>query len=76
MATFSLQQLKSGVYAISVVYDRDGNGELNTGLMGIPTELVGFSNNARGLFGPPSFNKAKVKLVESGMLEIKLKKAK
>jgi uncharacterized protein (DUF2141 family) len=31
------------------------NGKLDTNRLGIPTEGYGFSNNARNLFGPPSF---------------------
>ena len=73
---FHVNNLARGSYAISVVYDEDGNGELNTGLFGIPAELVGFSNNVRGIFGPPSFNKAKIQITESQELEIRLNKAK
>ena len=51
---FHLKNLSAGTYAISVVYDKDSNGKLNTGFLGIPVELVGFSNNAKGMFGPPS----------------------
>jgi len=31
------------------------NGKLDANLLGIPTEGYGFSNDARALFGPPSF---------------------
>ena len=47
-----------GTYAIAVVHDRDGNGKLNTNLLGMPREKYGFSNDARGTFGPPSFEDA------------------
>ena len=33
----------------------NGNQELDRNLIGIPTEPFGFSRNARGSFGPPSF---------------------
>ncbi|MDH3210362.1 MAG: DUF2141 domain-containing protein [Burkholderiaceae bacterium] len=71
-----LDKLKPGTYAVSVYYDQDGNGKLNTGLFGIPTELVGFSNNAEGLFGPPSFEKAAFSVSTTQTIEITLGKAK
>ena len=47
-----------GRYGIRLFHDVDGNGELNTNIMGIPTEPYGFSNNAPPRFGPPSFKAA------------------
>lgn len=44
--------LDIGNYAVSVFYDLDNDGELDTGFMRIPKEPIGFSNNARGRFGP------------------------
>lgn len=70
------EQLTAGTYAVSVIYDEDKNGELNTGLLGIPSELVGMSNNAKGLFGPPSFEKTSFSLTQSQTIEIVLGKAK
>ena len=74
--SFKLELLKTGTYAISVYYDEDSDGELKTGFLGIPKELVGFSNNARGTLGPPSFEKASFKLSESQTIEITFGKAK
>ena len=34
----------------------NGNEKLDTNLVGIPSEPYGFSRNARGRFGPPSFD--------------------
>ncbi len=45
----------AGDYAIRFFHDVDGDGELDTNLMGIPSEPFGFSNNARGNFGPASW---------------------
>lgn len=47
-----------GTYALSVHHDADGDGRVDTGLFGIPTEGLGASNDARGSFGPPSFRDA------------------
>lgn len=48
--------LKAGTYAIRYFHDENENGELDTGTFGIPTEGYGFSNDARGFMGPPSFD--------------------
>lgn len=53
---FSITDLPVGDYSVSAVYDEDLNGKLNTGFMGIPSELVGFSNNVKSFFGPPSYS--------------------
>ena len=45
-------------FAIAAYHDENGDGELNRNRLGIPTERYGFSNNARGLTGPPSFQEA------------------
>lgn len=45
--------LPAGKYAIASFHDANNNRELDTNMMGIPNEKYGFSNNARGMFGPP-----------------------
>ena len=74
-AVFQVNELKPGTYAVSVYHDADNNGELNTGLFGVPTELVGFSNQARSLFGPPPFKKASFQLSDDNEIQIRLGKA-
>jgi uncharacterized protein (DUF2141 family) len=56
----SFNNLKPGIYAVSVIHDENENGELDSNFMGIPKEGFGFGNNAMGSFGPPSFDEAKV----------------
>ena len=51
-------ELPEGRYAIGVFHDANRNNRLDTGLFGIPKEQFGFSNNAKGRFGPPSFEAA------------------
>lgn len=53
-----LADLPSGHYGVMVFQDLDGNRDLNTNLIGIPTEPYGFSNNPR-VMGPPSFSDIK-----------------
>lgn len=52
------KHLPFGNYAIAVYHDQNKNGELDTNLLGIPKEAYGFSNNARGKFGPASWKDA------------------
>lgn len=59
---FNFENLPYGDYAISVHHDEDNNGKVNSNLLGIPNEGLGASNDAKGFFGPPSFDKAKVSL--------------
>ena len=73
---FRVDDLEPGTYAVSIVYDEDSNGKLNTGIFGIPTEPVGVSNNAKGKFGPPSYKDAAFELSDSSTIRITLGKAK
>jgi uncharacterized protein (DUF2141 family) len=66
--------LAPGQYAATAFHDLDSNGKLNANLMGLPTEPYGFSNNARGNFGPPAFKDAAVKVGEQDLtIEISVK---
>lgn len=56
------ENLQPGTYAISAFHDENDNEKLDSGFMGIPLEPYGFSNNAKGTFGPPSFEKAMVRV--------------
>jgi len=51
-----------GDYAIAVLHDENGNGVMDTGFLGIPSEGFGFSNNPRPGFGAPSFETCKFRL--------------
>jgi uncharacterized protein (DUF2141 family) len=48
-----------GTYALAVIHDENRNGQLDTNRLGIPKEGYGFSNDAKGFFGAPSFSAAK-----------------
>jgi uncharacterized protein (DUF2141 family) len=66
--------LAPGQYAATAFHDLDSNGKLNANLMGLPTEPYGFSNNARGNFGPPAFKDAAVTVGEQDLtIEISVK---
>jgi len=70
-------ELQPGEYAISVVHDQNGNGELDTGWFGIPREPFGFSTGARARFGPPAWRDARFSLVgeRAHRLQIELARA-
>ena len=57
---FVVEDLAPGRYALSAFHDENDNGELDTNLMGIPSEGYGFGNEASAAFGPPSFEAASV----------------
>ncbi len=49
-----------GPFAIAVFHDENEDGALDQNILGIPTEPYGFSQDARGTFGPPSFESARL----------------
>lgn len=49
-----------GRYAAQAVYDLNRNARMDSNMMGIPLEPVGFSRDAAGVQGPPSFAAAAV----------------
>ena len=52
-----LEGVAAGKYTITYFHDKNGNGEFDTSMVGMPKEPYGFSNNASGRFGPPSIEK-------------------
>ena len=57
-ARLSFPGLAPGRYALRVFADENGNGRLDTNLMGLPTERYGFSNDAKGNRAAPGFDAA------------------
>lgn len=73
-ALIEFEDLPFGDYAIKAFHDEDSNDDLNTNILGIPIEDYGFSNNARGMFGPPSWEDAKFNFnSETKIIEIEIK---
>ena len=63
-----------GSYSVSILHDENKDGELNTGLMGIPKEGVGFSNDPMIIKGTPSFDTASFEFSEDNAeVEITMK---
>ncbi|MEQ9092370.1 MAG: DUF2141 domain-containing protein [Balneola sp.] len=59
------EMLPFGEYAIAVYHDKNENGKIDTNFLGIPKEDYGFSNNARGRFGPASWQDSKFKVEDN-----------
>jgi uncharacterized protein (DUF2141 family) len=54
-ATCSFEEVPPGRYAVAVFHDENGNGKMDTNLVGMPREGVGASNNPKTRLGPPKF---------------------
>ena len=55
-------ELPAGQYAVGIFHDVNLNNKIDNNFLGLPKEQYGFSNNARALFGPPSFEEAAFEL--------------
>ena len=51
--------LTPGEYAVRFFHDEDNDGKMSTNAFGRPIEGYGFSNNAKPVMGPPSYQDAK-----------------
>ena len=56
-ATYSFD-IPKGIYTIGIFVDVNLNNKMDTNFVGIPKEQYGFSNNAKGFMGPPTFEAA------------------
>ena len=68
----TLHDLPPGTYAVKLFHDVNGNGELDTNLVGMPVEGYGFSNDA-GRFGPAAFGEAAVKLDDTTRITLRVR---
>ncbi|MDX5405309.1 MAG: DUF2141 domain-containing protein, partial [Bacteroidota bacterium] len=67
------EELKEGTYTNRAYWDENSNGKLDKGFFGEPTEKYGFSNDARGTFGPPDLQDQRFKVVGLTKTSIRLK---
>ena len=74
-ASAVFEDVPAGPFAVSVFHDKDDNGELDSVALGIPSEAYGFSADARDMFGPPSFEEARLELAagETKQITIRVK---
>jgi len=66
VTSVTIPDLPVGRYAIAAFHDTDGNGDLTLWPIGVPKEAYGFSNDARGRFGPPRFEAAAIDVPANG----------
>lgn len=58
-----IKGLKPGYYAVAAYHDENLNDSFDQGILGIPLENYGFSNDARGFFEAPAFKDARFKVI-------------
>ena len=57
-ARCDFDEVPAGKYALVVLHDENMNARIDYNWLGIPREGYGFSNDARGTLGAPSFEQA------------------
>ena len=65
-------ELPNGIYAIGIFVDTNYNNKMDRNFFGLSKEQFGFSNNAKGNFGPPSFEDASLTVSNDIKIEIDL----
>jgi uncharacterized protein (DUF2141 family) len=56
--TVTFEDLPYGSYAATVLHDENADAQVNTNVLGIPKEGIGFSGNPRIWKGVPSFDRS------------------
>jgi len=69
-ALLDFHNLGNTDYAVSIFYDEDMDGKLDTNFLGIPMEKTGFSNGAKPGMGAASWEQAKFTLSPESNLQI------
>ena len=64
--------LPNGTYAIGIFVDANYNNKMDRNFFRVPKEQYGFSNDAKGSFGPPSFKDASFTVSGDMSLQINL----
>jgi len=63
-----------GTWAVQAYHDEDDSGDVTRNFLGIPTEGLGFSNDAPFRFGPPKFADAAFRLgADGGRIRLNLR---
>lgn len=65
--TVVIADLPPGKYAVAAYVDNNKNGKQDKNFLGVPKEIYGFSNDARGMFGPPDFAAAEFDIGENAV---------
>ncbi len=65
--TVIIADLPPGKYAVAAYVDSNRNGKQDKNFLGVPKEIYGFSNDVRGMFGPPDFAAAEFDIGENAV---------
>lgn len=57
----------TGVWALAVYHDADGDRTFDRTSVGLPAEAYGFTNNPSTVFGLPAFSKVRLRVAKSGL---------
>ncbi|MFN0202697.1 MAG: DUF2141 domain-containing protein [Bacteroidia bacterium] len=71
-ATCIIPNLPEGDYAVVAIHDENFNQEMNTNLVGMPSEGVAVSNNAVSWWTPKDFSIAKINLNTNKSISLKM----
>lgn len=71
-ASFVFKDLAPGTYAVMISHDENGNGKLDSNIMGIPTEGYGFSNNP-AVMRKPTWEEARFELAADQVIDVTLR---
>ena len=65
--TVTIRDVRPDRYAVQAYQDENDNLKLDTNFLGLPVEGIGFGNDAKMLFGPPTYDDAAVIVPAAGM---------
>lgn len=71
-AVVTFEGIEKGEYAVSIYQDENLNGTMDKNFFGIPSEDYMASNNEKGSFGPPKYQKAKFVITANSKIAIKI----
>ena len=70
-ARCDFEDIPPGTYALAVIHDENMNGKLDANWLGVPREGYGFSSDAKGFMGAPSFDSASFSY-DGGNLDLRI----
>ena len=70
--TVTFEGVPPGIYSSAVMHDANENGKVDMDERGIPMEGYGFSNDATGDMGPPSYDDASFTVEEDTEVTLRM----
>ena len=71
VCSVTFTDIPNGTYAVQYFHDENDNGKLDTGMFSKPEEGYGYSNDARGFFGPADFEDQLFEIKENTNITLK-----